>query len=125
VEEKPPLNSEPEESNEVIEDVQVCPSCSTPLSSGSKFCGECGHKITEAKAPVEETEPEPVEETEPETVEESEEPATETASDEEFDYSQVNPATDWECYGSIEPDHSECKKCPYREPCAKESGVEL
>jgi hypothetical protein len=109
----------------VIEDVQVCSACSAPIPKDMKFCGECGHKVgDESKTTPVETQEEVVEAKEVKEVSD-EKPAEEEASDDNYDFSDVNPATDWECYGQIEPDHTECKKCAFREPCAKESGVKL
>jgi len=136
---------EPEPEPEPVEDVKLCPSCDSPINSDSKFCGECGHSLVAEpkpeKAPVEEkpTEPEktvkvpvkskkkdepkktvkvPVKEKESEEEEEKEE--------EQFDFSQIDPEQDWECFGvMIEPKHRECRDCPYITKCAKKAGVEL
>jgi hypothetical protein len=124
----------------VVEDVAVCPSCSEPVSSTAKFCGECGHKmITEAHPETPPKDKEPVaEKPAKETVEDKVKKTVKVPSqkdeddegedepkEEDFDYSKINPAQDWECWGHIEPDHTECKKCKYNKECAKESGVSL
>jgi hypothetical protein len=41
------------------------------------------------------------------------------------DFSQIDPRESWECFGTIEPDHVECKSCQFRVQCAQEAGVEL
>jgi ribosomal protein L40E len=137
--EEPPLDSSPEpeptpESEpepEIVEQKEVankvCPSCNAPVALSAKFCAECGHKMGNEAVEVEaEKAPEPVEEKEAEP-EPTPEPAKEEAKgdEEDFDYSDINPETDWQCFGQIEPDHVECKGCPYRKPCAVKSGVEL
>ena len=38
----------------------------------------------------------------------------------EFDFSKVKP-DEFMCFGTIEPDHSECKECPFREQCAEKA----
>jgi hypothetical protein len=40
-------------------------------------------------------------------------------------FSDINPETDWECFGLMEVGHVECNNCPYKVSCAKKSGVEL
>ena len=42
-----------------------------------------------------------------------------------FDFSKIDPEKEWECFGTIEPDHSECLDCPAREKCADKAGIEL
>ena len=134
-------STEPKKEEEVEEN--LCPSCKEPVDEGAKFCGECGYKLVKGKKvekkektekadePVEdkklesESEPEESEEDEPEEAKVQEEESEAKSEEDEFDFSEVNPAEDWECYGQIEPDHSECKACAYRVSCAKESKVEL
>jgi len=96
---------------------------------------ECGAKV-EAEAPKAESKgkiqmpskesqtkkPEPTVKkvsSEPEEEPEEEHPAS------IVDFSKIDPERDWECFGSIEPDHTECKKCPAREKCAVKAGVSL
>jgi hypothetical protein len=114
--------------------VILCSSCDEPIKNNAKFCAECGHKVEsepaeskKVKMPKKEEDQDEVKEDKAKTVKmPSKEPEIEEeAEEEEFDFSEINPATDWECYGQIEPEHSECKTCPYQKPCAKESGVEL
>ncbi len=45
--------------------------------------------------------------------------------EEKFDFSEVNPETDWECFGQIEPEHPECKDCPFKVKCAAKAGKKL
>lgn len=129
-----------------------CPNCGEAVSG--KFCGECGFKMgmmepEEAeekpdRTPVKKPEkapakseksvkiPEKKEEKAPEKtvkkpekkeeVEEEEEAAPE---EENFDFSEIDPEKEWECFGQIEPDHVECKSCAYRERCADKAGVEI
>jgi hypothetical protein len=42
----------------------------------------------------------------------------------EFDFSNVNPE-DFVCFGTIEPGHEECERCPFKEQCAEKAGVQL
>lgn len=44
---------------------------------------------------------------------------------ENFDFSEIDPEKEWECFGQIEPEHLECKGCAYRIKCADKSGVKL
>jgi len=37
---------------------------------------------------------------------------------------EVDPS-EWDCFGSIEPDHKECKACVARKKCAAKAGIEL
>ena len=42
----------------------------------------------------------------------------------EFDYSKIDPEKEWMCFGTMEPEHTECQECPdqIREKCAKAAG---
>jgi len=42
----------------------------------------------------------------------------------EFDFSKVNPE-DFVCFGTIEPGHPECEKCPFKDSCAKKAGIKM
>ena len=55
----------------------------------------------------------------------SKEDSDDDYGDVEIDFSEINPEEQWECFGSIEPDHVECKECPYRGKCAVKSGVSI
>ena len=35
----------------------------------------------------------------------------------EFDFSTINPETEWECFGTYEAGNSECKECPFAKQC--------
>jgi hypothetical protein len=32
---------------------------------------------------------------------------------------------DYMCFGTIQPEHSECKECPLRQQCANKAGVKI
>lgn len=119
-----------------VEDVKLCPECSERIAPDAKFCGECGHslknepKAEEAektvKMPVKKEEPkaekaEKVEKTVKMPSKEEEETEEESAPQEDFDFSEIDPSKDWECFGMIEPDHTECKECHYRAKCEEKS----
>jgi len=53
----------------------------------------------------------------------AEPPQAKASSD--FDFSKVDFEKEWECFGTIEPDHPECKGCPAKEKCAEKAGVSL
>jgi len=135
------VSTEPKPEEPPAEDTIECPECGEELPATAKFCGECGHKMgVGAKQPVK-TEKKPVEadkkvklppkrEEKPKekTVklpdpEPEEEEVEEEA--ESFDFNEIDPEKEWECFGQIEPDHTECKGCSFREKCAEKSGVEL
>jgi hypothetical protein len=46
------------------------------------------------------------------------------SSDDEKSDDNVDPSF-WQCFGTIEVDHPECKSCDHKEACAKKAGVEL
>jgi len=48
----------------------------------------------------------------------------ETAVATEFDFSTVKPES-FVCFGTIDPGHDECNKCPFKEQCAEKAGVSL
>ena len=41
-------------------------------------------------------------------------------SEQKLDLSAVK-FSEWECFGHIEPNHSECKECPFKIECAVKS----
>jgi len=57
----------------------------------------------------------------------SEEPPVEPPNvnvDSDFDYSKAKPE-EFMCFGTIEPQHPECKECPFRAQCAEKAGVKI
>lgn len=34
-----------------------------------------------------------------------------------IDFSAINPETEWECFGTIDKNHPECKECPFAARC--------
>ena len=55
----------------------------------------------------------------------NEAPAVSDDAQAEFDYSSIDPEKEWACLGTIDPEHTECKACPFRQKCAEKAGVEL
>jgi hypothetical protein len=35
----------------------------------------------------------------------------------EFDFSSIDPEKEWECFGTIDKNHSECQECPFAKRC--------
>jgi hypothetical protein len=120
--------------------VKLCPGCNEPVDPSARFCSDCGHSLVKEKSkekkPVtsdkddkkvkipQKREEKPKEKT-VKTPEPHEEEEASPEPEEEFDFSAIDPEKEWECFGQIEPDHAECRGCPYREQCAEKSGVEL
>ena len=42
-----------------------------------------------------------------------------------FDFSSIDPAKDFMCFGTIEPANQECIDCPYKTQCAAKAGITL
>jgi len=46
------------------------------------------------------------------------EPAKPAAkSSKAIDFSSIDPETEWECFGTIDKNHPECKECPFAVKC--------
>lgn len=128
----------------------LCLECGAELSSNAKFCGECGTRVGvsekeackevsstskgEKKDKVKVPKVKPEEKSskvkmpakdEKKSVKVSEKEEEKEEEEEAFDFSTIDPETDWECFGMIEPEHTECKACPYKVKCAEKAGVEL
>jgi hypothetical protein len=39
------------------------------------------------------------------------------------DHTNKAKPEDYMCFGTIQPEHSECKECPLRKECAQETGA--
>lgn len=54
----------------------------------------------------------------PDKLQEPEETGVVVGGDSNFDFSTINPK-EWECWGNYEPQHKECKGCPFNIDCRK------
>jgi hypothetical protein len=105
---EPPLSVKPKK--------LFCAECGTQLELAAKFCPECG---TKTAAGLVEKKPKVAEVVAGEDVE-GEADAVKL-SGKSIVQVKVDPRTDWECFGMIEPDHIECKQCPFAKECEIES----
>ena len=43
----------------------------------------------------------------------------------QFDFSKIDPEQVFLCFGTIEPEHQECKECPHKSSCAIKAGLKV
>lgn len=114
---------------EYFDEIPKCPNCSEELNPEAVFCHSCGESLQEEQEQEEEgaVRCEDCGEAIPDSANFC--PAcgskSEEEVEEEFDFSKIDPRTDWECFGQIDMKHPECMDCPFNKECAEEAGVTL